>query len=123
MSEGASVDTYVRTEGELGTAHFDFKVAHRGGEPCSSYPKRGQPLPLKIRGTKGVMNNGIRNSTLTHLRLHHRVGLGAEPRHLLLPPMPTFWFRASDIKAVSLPYEWPCQSSSEPPSYPQTSLS
>jgi len=33
-SKGASVDTYVRPEGELGTAHFDFKVAHRGGETC-----------------------------------------------------------------------------------------
>jgi len=34
MSKGASVDTYVRPEDELGTAHFDFKVAHKGGEPC-----------------------------------------------------------------------------------------
>ncbi len=33
-SKGASVDTYVRPEGELGTAHSDFKVAHKGGEPC-----------------------------------------------------------------------------------------
>jgi formamidopyrimidine-DNA glycosylase len=33
-SKGASVDTYVRPEGELGTAHFNFKVAHMGGEPC-----------------------------------------------------------------------------------------
>ncbi len=33
-SKGASVDTYVRPDGELGTAHFDFKVAHRGGETC-----------------------------------------------------------------------------------------
>ncbi len=33
-SRGASVDTYVRPEGELGTAHFDFKVAHRGDEAC-----------------------------------------------------------------------------------------
>jgi formamidopyrimidine-DNA glycosylase len=33
-NKGASVDTYVRPEGELGTAHSDFKVAHRGGEPC-----------------------------------------------------------------------------------------
>ncbi len=33
-SKGASVDTYVRPGGGLGTAHFDFKVAHRGGEPC-----------------------------------------------------------------------------------------
>jgi len=33
-SKGASVDTYVRPEGELGSAHFDFKVAHKGGEAC-----------------------------------------------------------------------------------------
>ncbi|MEE8637285.1 MAG: DNA-formamidopyrimidine glycosylase [Dehalococcoidia bacterium] len=33
-NKGASVDTYVRPEGELGTAHFDFKVAHKGCEPC-----------------------------------------------------------------------------------------
>jgi formamidopyrimidine-DNA glycosylase len=33
-SKGASVDTYVRPAGELGTAHFDFKVAHKGSEPC-----------------------------------------------------------------------------------------
>jgi formamidopyrimidine-DNA glycosylase len=33
-SKGASVDTYIRPEGELGTAHFDFKVAHKGGEAC-----------------------------------------------------------------------------------------
>ena len=33
-SKGASVDTYVRPEGELGTAHFNFKVAHKGGEAC-----------------------------------------------------------------------------------------
>jgi formamidopyrimidine-DNA glycosylase len=34
VSKGASIDTYVRPEGEPGTAHFDFKVAHRGGELC-----------------------------------------------------------------------------------------
>jgi len=33
-NKGASVDTYVRPEGELGTAHFNFKVAHKGSEPC-----------------------------------------------------------------------------------------
>ena len=33
-SKGASVDTYICPEGELGTAHSDFKVAHRGGELC-----------------------------------------------------------------------------------------
>ena len=33
-NKGASVDTYVRPEGELGTAHFQFKVAHKRGETC-----------------------------------------------------------------------------------------
>jgi len=50
-SKGASVDTYVRPEGELGTAHFDFKVAHRGGESC---PICGSPIervPVQNRGT------------------------------------------------------------------------
>jgi formamidopyrimidine-DNA glycosylase len=32
--KGASVDTYIRPEGELGTAHSDFKVAHKIGDPC-----------------------------------------------------------------------------------------
>jgi formamidopyrimidine-DNA glycosylase len=50
-SKGASVDTYVRPEGELGTAHFDFNVAHKGGEPC---PICGSPIervPVQNRGT------------------------------------------------------------------------
>jgi hypothetical protein len=34
MSKSASVDTYVHPEGELGTAHFDFKVAHKGANPA-----------------------------------------------------------------------------------------
>ena len=33
-SKGASVDTYVRPEGDLGSAHFSFKVAHKEGEAC-----------------------------------------------------------------------------------------
>ncbi|OGN96810.1 MAG: DNA-formamidopyrimidine glycosylase [Chloroflexi bacterium RBG_13_51_36] len=50
-SKGASVDTYVRPEGELGTAHFNFKVAHKGGEPC---PVCGNPIEriaVQNRGT------------------------------------------------------------------------
>ena len=50
-SKGASVDTYIRPEGELGTAHFDFKVAHKGGEPC---PVCGCPIErvaVQNRGT------------------------------------------------------------------------
>jgi len=33
-NKGASVDTYVRPEGQLGRAQFDFQVAHRKGQPC-----------------------------------------------------------------------------------------
>lgn len=32
--KGASISTYKCPSGELGTAHFDFRVAHRGGEKC-----------------------------------------------------------------------------------------
>jgi len=50
-SKGASVATYVRPEGEPGTAHFDFKVAHKKGEPC---PICGSPIEwiaIQNRGT------------------------------------------------------------------------
>ncbi len=50
-SKGASVDTYVRPEGQLGTAQFNFRVAHRGGEPC---PICGAPIErilVRNRGT------------------------------------------------------------------------
>jgi len=40
-SKGASVDTYIRPDGELGTAHFHFKVAHRDGQLC---PACGTPI-------------------------------------------------------------------------------
>jgi formamidopyrimidine-DNA glycosylase len=50
-SKGASVDTYVRPEGELGTAHFDFKVAHRGGEPCPLCGSTIERVPVQNRGT------------------------------------------------------------------------
>jgi formamidopyrimidine-DNA glycosylase len=50
-NKGASVDTYVRPEGELGTAHFDFKVAHRGGEPCPICGSTIERVPVQNRGT------------------------------------------------------------------------
>ena len=50
-SKGASVDTYVRPEGELGTAHFDFKVAHKGGEPCPVCGSTIERVPVQNRGT------------------------------------------------------------------------
>ena len=33
-NKGASVNTYFRPDGSEGTAHYEFKVAHRGGQPC-----------------------------------------------------------------------------------------
>jgi formamidopyrimidine-DNA glycosylase len=50
-SKGASVDTYVRPEGELGTAHFDFKVAHRGGGPCPVCGSTIERVLVQNRGT------------------------------------------------------------------------
>ncbi len=50
-SKGASVDTYVRPDGELGTAQFDFKVAHRGGELC---PVCGGPIERIVVQNRGT---------------------------------------------------------------------
>jgi formamidopyrimidine-DNA glycosylase len=50
-SKGASVDTYIRPEGELGTAHLDFKVAHKGGEPCPVCGSTIERVPVQNRGT------------------------------------------------------------------------
>jgi formamidopyrimidine-DNA glycosylase len=45
------VDTYIRPEGELGTAHFDFKVAHKRGEPC---PVCGSPIERCVVQNRGT---------------------------------------------------------------------
>jgi len=50
-NKGASVDTYVRPEGEPGTAHFDFKVAHRGGEPCALCSNAIERCVVQNRGS------------------------------------------------------------------------
>jgi formamidopyrimidine-DNA glycosylase len=50
-SKGASVDSYVRPEGELGTAHSDFKVAHRGDEPCPVCGGTIERVLVQNRGT------------------------------------------------------------------------
>jgi len=51
-NKGASVDTYLRPDGTLGTAHFQFQVAHRlGGKFC---PVCGTPIeriPVRNRGS------------------------------------------------------------------------
>ena len=49
--KGASTDTYFRPSGEKGTAHSQFRVAHRRGESC---PVCGTPLeriPVRNRGS------------------------------------------------------------------------
>jgi formamidopyrimidine-DNA glycosylase len=50
-SKGASVDTYKRPEGELGTAHSNFCVAHRGGKPCPTCSTPIQRLAIRNRGS------------------------------------------------------------------------
>jgi len=50
-NKGASVDTYFRPNGTKGTAHFEFKVAHRGGEPCPVCGTPIQRLPIRNRGS------------------------------------------------------------------------
>jgi formamidopyrimidine-DNA glycosylase len=50
-SKGASVDTYVRPEGQLGTAQFDFKVAHKYGELCPVCGTPIQRILVRNRGT------------------------------------------------------------------------
>ena len=49
--KGASVDTYIRPEGEPGTAHFDFKVAHKGGGPCPVCGSTIERVPIQNRGS------------------------------------------------------------------------
>jgi formamidopyrimidine-DNA glycosylase len=50
-SKGASVDTYKRPDGELGTAHSNFSVAHRGGKPCPVCGVPIQRLAIRNRGS------------------------------------------------------------------------
>lgn len=50
-NKGASVLNYFRPGGELGTAHFQFKVAHRGNMPCPNCGTSIQRIPVRNRGT------------------------------------------------------------------------
>jgi len=50
-SKGASVDTYKRPDGQLGTAHDNFRVAHRGGKPCPVCGTSIQRLAVRNRGS------------------------------------------------------------------------
>jgi formamidopyrimidine-DNA glycosylase len=48
--KGASVDTYIRPEGNLGTAHDEFKVAHRKNGIC---PRCGGPIKRIVVRNRG----------------------------------------------------------------------
>ncbi len=50
-NKGASVDTYFRPDGTLGTAHFEFKVAHSGGKPCPNCGTPIERIAVRNRGT------------------------------------------------------------------------
>ncbi len=50
-NKGASVLNYYRPGGELGTAHYQFKVAHRGGETCPNCGTPIQRIPIRNRGS------------------------------------------------------------------------
>jgi len=51
-NKGASVDTYFRPDGTLGTAHFQFQVAHRlGGKSC---PVCGAPIERIVVRNRGT---------------------------------------------------------------------
>jgi len=50
--KGASVDTYLRPGGELGTAHFHFQVAHRiSGNLCPVCSTPIERIAVRNRGT------------------------------------------------------------------------
>ncbi len=51
VNKGASIMNYLRPGGELGTAHFSFQVAHRGGKPCPICGTPIQRLPIRNRGS------------------------------------------------------------------------
>lgn len=50
-SKGASISNYVRPGGELGHAHFAFKVAHRRGENCERCGAPLERIVVRGRGT------------------------------------------------------------------------
>jgi formamidopyrimidine-DNA glycosylase len=50
-NKGASTDTYIRPDGTLGTAHFEFKVAHGRGKSCSACGTHIERIVVRNRGT------------------------------------------------------------------------
>jgi formamidopyrimidine-DNA glycosylase len=50
-SKGASIDTYKRPDGDTGTAHHAFHVAHQKGRPCPICGTAIERLPIRNRGS------------------------------------------------------------------------
>lgn len=50
-NKGASVDTYYRPDGSRGTAHYQFKVAHRYKELCYTCGTRIERIKVRNRGS------------------------------------------------------------------------
>jgi len=50
-NKGASINTYYRPDGSEGTAHFEFNVAHRGGQPCNVCGTPIERMVVRGRGT------------------------------------------------------------------------
>ena len=51
ISKGASIDTYKRPDGDIGTAHHDFHVAHQKGKPCPNCGTPIERLAIRNRGS------------------------------------------------------------------------
>lgn len=50
-NKGASVQNYIRPSGELGTAHFEFRVAHGIGKECPIHHIPIRRIVVRNRGT------------------------------------------------------------------------
>ena len=50
-NKGASVQNYYRPDGSKGTAHFEFNVAHRLGQPCNVCGTPIERMVVRGRGT------------------------------------------------------------------------
>jgi formamidopyrimidine-DNA glycosylase len=50
-NKGASVVNYYRPSGEIGTAHFEFKVAHAQGKTCPIHGIPIERITVRNRGT------------------------------------------------------------------------
>jgi len=50
-NKGASTNTYFRPSGERGVAHHQFRVAHRGSQPCPVCGTSIARIPIRHRGS------------------------------------------------------------------------